>query len=152
MGKLFKDEKVGDIYKRLIAEPKYVKPGTPLSKVADIFLSDLKRRTVFVVDQKMHVVGAVMLSTVLKHVAYRAGVRGKGAFSFIKFLAEILSENVEDVMIPVETITPEDTIEKALMIVVNKGILDIPVVDNAGMLIGELNGIEILAEGKRLLK
>ncbi|MGB9635937.1 MAG: CBS domain-containing protein [Thermoplasmata archaeon] len=55
-------------------------------------------------------------------------------------------------MIPVETITPEDTIEKALMIVVNKGILDIPVVDNAGMLIGELNGIEILAEGKRLLK
>ncbi|MEM3567766.1 MAG: CBS domain-containing protein [Thermoplasmata archaeon] len=151
MGKLFKDEKVNEHYQKLIKEPGFVKLGSSLNAVADVFLKDLRRRTVFVVNEKMEVVGAVMLSTILKHVAYRAGVRGKGLVSAIRFLKEILSEKVEEVMIPVETITPDDTIEKALMVVVEKGILDIPVVDKNGRLIGELNGIEILAEGRRLL-
>jgi len=151
MGKLFKDEKVSEHYQKLIKEPGFVKLGSSLNEVADVFLQDLRRRAVFVVNEKMNVVGAVMLSTILKHVAYRAGVRGKGVVSAIRFLKEVLSEKVDEVMLPVDTITPDDTIEKALMIIVEKGILDIPVVDKEGKLIGELNGLEILAEGKKLL-
>jgi len=151
MGKLFKDEKVQEIYKTLISTPTFVKTGSTLKDVADLLLKDPRKRTVFVVNAKKQVVGAIMLSTLLKHVAYRAGVRARGAVGFLKFLSEVLSEKVDDVMIPVDTITPEDTIEKALTIVVEKGILDIPVVDRNNVLIGELNGIEILAAGKNLL-
>ena len=100
----------------------------------------------YVVDDDNKLVGTITMETVLKQIGYIYGVRQPGIMSFFKFVSGILKEDVTDFMEknPVK-VTKEDKILDALKMMVENHLNDLPVVDENGTVIGELNGIEIMS-------
>jgi CBS domain-containing protein len=67
-------------------------------------------------------------------------------------MRDMLKEGVEGVLIKVPTLKRSDKLTKALQIMVEDHLTDLPVVDDDGKLIGELNSFEIFTKGRELFE
>jgi CBS domain-containing protein len=150
MKKSFSDLLVSDVYDLVIKEPSTVKTGSKIHQVFDEYLKNPVSRKVYVVDDCGKLMGAVTTETLLRLLGYRVGIREFAGLSLWKLMRDMLKEGVDGVFVKVPPVKPTDKLTKALQIMLDSHVNDLPVVDAEGVLIGELNSLEIFHKGREL--
>ncbi|MGQ9587432.1 MAG: CBS domain-containing protein [Thermoplasmata archaeon] len=150
--KSIKDVRVEDV---LALSGRRRKPATvpqdaTLSEAANALMRNRETRKVYVVGKDGTLVGTVTLETLLRHTGYRLGVRGTGMASFIRMLGEISDEKVADAMAKPVKVLEDELILNVTKLMVENHLNDLPVVDDKGRLVAELNGLDILVLAKQI--
>lgn len=148
--KSFSDLLVSDVYDLVIKEPATVRTGSKIREVFDEYLKNPVSRKVYVVDEQGKLMGAVTTETLLRLLGYRVGIREFAGLSLWKMMRDLLKEGVDGVFIRVPTVKATDKVTKALQVMLDNHLNDIPVVDPDGKLIGELNSLELFHKGREL--
>jgi CBS domain-containing protein len=152
MKKSFSDLLVEDVYDLVIQNPTTIDSGSKIRKVFDEFLNNPVSRKVYVLNDEGKYMGAVTTETLLRLLGYRVGVREFANWSLWRLMRDMLKEGVEGVIDKVPAVKRGDKLTKALQIMVEDHFTDLPVVDDDGKLIGELNSIEIFTKGRELFE
>lgn len=145
---------VRDAFKLIVTEPIIVTKGMGLREVVEKVLEDPRTRSAYVVDQRQRVVGMIALREMLEAVegslSISDGARSTGRARQQRRKA--LPFSVEAHMFKPMTVTPDDRLIDALRKMIEHGQEDLPVVDEDDVLIGELNGFEILLLGSEVMR
>ena len=152
MKKGFSDLLVSDVYDLIVKEPSIVKVDSKIRLVFDEFVKNPVSRKVYVVDEDGKLIGAVTTETLLRLLGYRVGVREFAGHSLWRMFRDVLKENVDKVFIKIPPVKQTDKLTKALQIMLDNRVNDLPVVDAEGKLIGELNSMEIFLKGRQLFE
>ena len=145
-----RDVKVADVYETMVGKPALVYENALLKDAVEAMTLNHISRKVYVIDPGGKLLGMISLETLLKQVGYRVGVRETGVISFLKFVTGIFKENVTEFMEKPVTITNEHKVLDALKKMVEYHLNDLPVIDENGKIIGELNSLEILVQAKQI--
>ncbi|MEW5760393.1 MAG: CBS domain-containing protein [Candidatus Thermoplasmatota archaeon] len=139
------DVLVEDVYKLIVAEPATINLNSKLVDAVRALVKNPQSQEVYVLDDEKKLVGIVTMETILRQIGYIYGIRKPGIISFFKFLSDVLKEDLIDFMEkkPVR-VTKKDKIFDALKLMFSYHLNNLPVVDEKDVVIGELNGIEIL--------
>jgi CBS domain-containing protein len=148
--KSFSDLLVEDVYDLVVKDPTTIDSGAKIRQVFDLFLNNPVSRKVYVLNEEGKYVGAVTTETLLRLLGYRVGVREFANWSLWKLMRDMLKEGVEGVIEKVPSVKRSDKLTKALQIMVEDHFTDLPVLDDDGKLIGELNSFEIFTKGREL--
>lgn len=145
------DKPIGDIrVSDVIAEVgKTSKPATvsmeaSLKDAVEAIVEDSDTRKVYVVDKEGKIRGTITLETLLRHAGYRWGVRSTGVTSLLRMLAEIGNDKVTEVMAKPVKVLNDEMLVNVTKLMVEYHLNDLPIVDDNNVLIGELNGLDIL--------
>ena len=120
-----------------------------LKDAVEAMVEDSETRKVYVVDSEGKLKGTITLETLLRHAGYRLGVRRTGMTSLLKMLGEISTDKVTEVMNkPVKVLHNEMPVNVTRMMVEHH-LNDLPIVDDNNVIIGELNGLDILKASRK---
>lgn len=142
---------VRDAYRLIVTDPIVVTKDMKLHEVVDRVLADPRTRSAYVVDGRRKLIGMIGLKQMLEAIESslsmfdknRGQPRGKRSpFPF----------SVESHMFKPITVSEQDRLLTALQRMMKHGLEDLPVVDESGVLVGELNGFEILLLGSEFMK
>jgi CBS domain-containing protein len=150
--KSFSDLLVEDVYELMVKDPSTLNEGAKIRQVFDEFLNNPVSRKVYILNDEGKLLGAVNTETLLRLLGYRVGVREFANWSLWRLMRDMLKEGVEGVITKVPTVKRSDKLTKALKIMVEDHFTDLPVVDDEGKLIGELNSFEIFTKGRELFE
>ncbi len=142
---------IADLSEEVVREPAVVRANQPLAAVVDALRSQRSTNTVYVVDAAGKLLGAITVRTVLRQLAARLGVRKAGMVSFLQYIREAQQERAGDFREETLRIRVDVLLVDALRMIVEGGQLDLPVVDDRGRLIGELNSTEVRIRARRHL-
>lgn len=143
MEKDYREMLVEDVYNLVVSRPAKVRKGASIADALDAIVSTNTSK-VYVVDDKEMVVGTITVESLLRHAGYRVNVREPGIVPFFRFLVGILKDVVDDIMAAPVTVKRGDALLQAMRTMAENHLNDLPVVDDDGRLIGELNSTEIL--------
>ena len=136
-------KKVGEIYKTISTKPTIVSKNVDIKDIVKMLLKDPITRSVYVVD-KGKIVGIITVLHLLKVSGYKFfGIFPKPE-NILKDLEVMTAKKAEEVMMKPVWVTPETSISDALKIMIDNNIQELPVVDQSGKIIGDLNSLEIL--------
>ncbi len=141
---------VKDAYRLVVTKPIVVRKNMGLLEVVHKVLSDPRTRSAYVVDDRGRLVGMLGLSQMLLAVHGSLSVfnhskaQQKGKRPPLPF-------TVEEYMVRPVTVNENDALLKALEKMIRHRLEDLPVVDHRGVLVGELNGFEILLLGTEIM-
>ena len=145
------DKPISDIrVSEVMAEVgKTVKPATvsteaSLKNAVEAIVEDSDTRKVYVVDDEGRLMGTITLETLLRLAGYRLGVRSTGVTSLLRMLAEISDDKVTEVMGKPIKVLHNEMLVNVTKLMVEHHLNDLPVVDDNNVLVGELNGLDIL--------
>lgn len=144
MGQHLKYVKVKEAYESFISECSKLKTGSLIYEAIEEILKNPTAQTVFVVDKTGKLVGMVPLRDLIRVSSARYGVHGRGFSDFIKYLRDIMKDDVDEIMRPPMNVNLNDNLMKAMKIMEFYDLNSLPVVDDKGVLVGELNGAELL--------
>jgi len=148
--KAFIEQVVRDVFEDSVRKASVVKRGAKLREAIDRMLENPETRKVYVVDDQEKLVGMVTTEVMLRLIGYRVGVRETGAVSFYRFLKDILKEDVEGVMVDAVKTTMDTKLVDALLMMLERHLNDLPVVDSEGRIIGELCSLDLFAKARYL--
>ncbi|HAA82258.1 MAG: CBS domain containing protein [Thermotoga sp. 47_83] len=135
--------KVKDVCKLISLKPTVVEEDTPIEEIVDRILEDPVTRTVYVArDNKL--VGMIAVMHLLK-------VSGFHFFGFIpkeelirSSMKRLIAKNASEIMLDPVYVHMDTTLEEALKLMIDNNIQEMPVVDEKGEIVGDLNSLEIL--------
>jgi len=130
--------KVKDAYEKLSPRTDKVQMDDSLEKVFEVLLRNKSTRTVFVVDEKDCLRGAITLNEIFNLLEDSVSPR-----KLLFFLKQQKKDCAADIMVEPTIVQLEDTLEDALIVARNCGLQDIPVCKN-GKLVGELDCFELI--------
>jgi len=148
----FRDLKVGDMHDIMVGKPAVVNENDILRDAIEAITLNKTSRKVYVCDDEGKLKGVITIETLLRNLGYRVGVREEGMISFFKFITGILKENVTEIMEKPVSITNNHKVLDALKMMVEHHLNDLPIVDDEGRIIGELNSLEILTQAKKIFE
>jgi CBS domain-containing protein len=89
--------------------------------------------------------GIITVNDLLRVLSVQVGATSKLAMlNFFKYMNLAYSENVEDIMRRPMSIREDEKLMKGLKLIEENDLTDLPVVDKDNVVVGELNGLEIL--------
>ncbi|ACM23817.1 MULTISPECIES: CBS domain-containing protein [Thermotoga] len=135
--------KVKDVCRLISLNPTIVEEDDPIEEVVDKILEDPITRTVYVVrDGKL--VGMIPVLHLLK-------VTGFHFFGFIpkeelvrSSMKKLVAKSASEIMVPPVYVHPDTPVEEALKMMIDNNIQEMPVLNEEGEIIGDLNSLEIL--------
>jgi CBS domain-containing protein len=142
---------VRDAYRLIVKDPIIVTRSMNLGEVVDKVLRDPRTRSAYVVDGRQKLIGMIGLTQML------AAVQGS-LMLFDKAKAKsgqrkaLLPFSVEEYMVKPVAVSEDDRLLDALEKMIKHGLEDVPVVGENDLLIGELNGFEILLMGSEVMR
>jgi CBS domain-containing protein len=136
--------KVKDVYETLISECVTIESGALIYQAIEKILEMPEAHYVYVVDKKGVLKGTVVLRDLIRITSARYGIRKRGFGSYMKYLSDILKDDVDEVARPPLPVSLDDNVSKAMKIMESYDLSNLPVVDKQNKVIGELNGTEIL--------
>ncbi|MEM0343839.1 MAG: CBS domain-containing protein [Thermoplasmata archaeon] len=142
---------VRDAYRLIVTEPIVVTKTMGLYEVVDRVLADPRTRSAYVVDERRRLVGMIGLMQMLAAIQGSLSLFDKGRTQ-PRNKRVPLPFSVEEYMIKPVTVSEDDRLLSALEKMMKNGLEDLPVVDENGTLIGELNGFEILLLGSEVMR
>ena len=145
-----REQYVNDVYNLVVGEPATVKKGDLLKNAVDAIVNKPLSENVYVIDKNGRLLGVISMGGLLKQVGYRIGARKAGVVSFIHLMSDLMKDEVEQFMEKTAAAKKEMLLKDALKLMVEKRMNNLPVVDDKGVLIGELNGLEILIAARKL--
>jgi CBS-domain-containing membrane protein len=152
--KPIKDIRVADVLADVpkVAEAATVLKTATLRQAVEAMVKDSETRKVYVLDEEHRLVGTITLETLMRHTGYLLGVRKTGVTSFLRMLGEISDDKVTDVMNKPVKVSSNELLINVTKMMVENHLNDLPVVDDAGKLVAELNGLDILKSGMKYWK
>jgi len=140
-------ELISEIHTLIVNNPATVQTGSKILDAVESMLDDPRTHAVYVVDEDEKVIGIITLSDLIGVTSVQTGaVAKKKMFSFWNYSKLLYCETVDDIMRKPVTMRLDDTIISALRVIEEHNLFALPLVDDKGRLIGELNGLEILME------
>ncbi|MDV2990289.1 MAG: CBS domain-containing protein [Dehalogenimonas sp.] len=130
-----------------------VNEDQPIEKAIRQFVKQPDVHTLFIVDDKGKLKGLVKLHYILNwvklklnmDVANRSNMRVAGAFQAFEIMKLCQSQTIGDIISETPSVKETDTLDQALHIMVHEQLVELPVVDGAGKLIGEVKLTHLLA-------
>jgi CBS domain-containing protein len=139
------EEIVKDVHLLIINQPATVKMGSKVIEAVEAVLKDPRTSTVYVVDMYGVLKGIITVNDLLRVLSVQVGATSKLAMlNFFKYMNLAYSENVEDIMRRPMSIREDEKLMKGLKLIEENDLTDLPVVDKDNVVVGELNGLEIL--------
>jgi len=144
---------VRDAFRLIVTKPIIVTKEMGLRDVVERVLEDPRTRSAYVVDSQHRLVGMIALKEMLEAI--------EGSLSIFEKVREptrlrprkrSIPFSVESHMFKPVTVTEDDRLLDALGKMIEHGQEDLPVVGDDGVLIGELNGFEILLLGSEVMR
>lgn len=142
---------VRDVFRLIVTNPIVVTKEMRLHEVVDRILSDPRTRTAYVVDSDHRLIGTIGLKQMLTAVEGSLSLFDKSGSNPRRRLRHI-PFSVEDYMSKPIAVCEDDQLLSALKTMIRHGFEDLPVIDEDGALVGELNGLEILLLGSQIMK
>jgi len=142
---------VRDAFRLVVTDPIIVTPKMILHEVVDRVLADPRTRSAYVVDNRRHLLGMIGLEQMLMAIESSLSLFDKGR-SAARGKRGVLPFSVEEYMVKPVTIYQDDKLITALEKMIDNNMEDLPVVDDDDILVGELNGFEILLLGSEVLR
>lgn len=143
--------KVSDIFKKITVEPIVAKENEGIHSIHRKIVLQKKPyiRSVYVLNAENKVIGMITLKDIMKFIAIRKALPVKKYYS-IKTLFTYISKdlNARMIMKPPVIIEADEDIEKALRMLVDHDAEEAAVVNQNGVIVGDLNAYEILREIK----
>ena len=150
--KRFSSVLVGDVFEQVVLKPSTVGTNAKIRDVIGQMTENPLSRKVYVVSEEGSYLGTINSETILRLLGYRVGVKDGSGLSFYHFLRDALKEDVISIMKKGRVVTRETPLVKAMEVMMEDHLNDLPVVDAEGRLIGELVSLEIFREGKELFQ
>lgn len=150
--KAFDELLVGDVFRSMVVKPSVLGVDATIKEVINEMLENPIARKVYIVDGEGKLMGTVTTETVLRLIGYRVGVRETGVLPFIRFLRDVLKEKAADVMTESICVRHTTPLEEAFSKMLEHHLNDLPVVDDEGMLIGELNTLQLFSMARSLFE
>ena len=131
-----------------------VKESDAVEAAIKQFVKQPDVHTVFIVDEHNKLKGLVKLHYILNWVRLKLGIdvvdhanmRVAGAFQAFEIMKLCQSQTIGDIISPAVSVNGDNTLEQALHLMVQEQLLELPVVDDAGKLIGEIKLTQLLAQ------
>ncbi|WP_019178622.1 CBS domain-containing protein [Methanomassiliicoccus luminyensis] len=151
LNKKFSEATVGDVCDCVKDILSRVVMKDDIRHAIDRMLENPMSRTVYVMNDKGKYVGVLNAESILKYLVVQARVEKLGTMVSHRFLMEALAEEVEDIMVSARTVKQSDSLSHALAIMFEDHMDGLPVVDDSGLLVGELSCLELFKMGRNLL-
>jgi len=148
-------ERVEDVCRLIASKPAIVPEDMPIEEVLNEFVNDPKRRIVCVVDSEQKLVGLISLTELLIYIGVHAGEAVKSFTHLTPYeagLRYMMGNQAKHVMREAISVKSDDKLLDALNMMERTGLEELPVVNDEGMIIGEIHGLEILIETLKLLR
>jgi len=144
---------VRDAFRLVVTDPIIVTRQMNLHDVVDRVLADPRTRSAYVVDDRRRLLGMIGLEQMLTAIESSLSLFDKERPSVIRGGKRgVLPFSVEEYMVNPVTVYQDDKLITALRKMIDNSMEDLPVVDDDGVLLGELNGFEILLLGSEVLR
>ncbi len=141
---------VRDVYRLIVTHPIVATKDMKLHEVVDRILSDPRTRTAYVVDENGRLIGTIGVRQMLKAVEGSLNLLSKG--NSRRGRSVRLPFSVQRYMSEAVAVREDDQLTDALKTMMKHNSEDLPVVDENGRLVGELNGLEILLLGSQIMR
>lgn len=139
------EEIVRDVHLLIVNQPATVKMGAKVIEAVEAVLKDPRTSTVYVVDMYGVLKGIITVNDLLRVSSIQVGAAKKSSMlNFFRYMHLAYSEHVEDIMRKPLYIREDEKLLKGLQIIEDNDLTDLPVVDRNNVVVGELNGLEIL--------
>lgn len=142
------------IVRELMVE-KFVKIGEkdPIYEAVEKIAEDKETMLACVVDEENRLKGIITPKEILKAIEVREyGTIRYPFFEGPEVLHLLTSKYAKDIMSPPVSVKPDDKVEKAINIMLDKGFYEVPVVDDEGKILGEINYFGIIISSVEYLK
>jgi CBS-domain-containing membrane protein len=124
-----------------------------LSQVVVKIAEDKETMLACVLDKENKLKGIITPKEILQAVELREfGTIGQPFFKGPRILYILSSKYAKDIMSPPVSVKLSDGMEKAIEIMLDKGFYEVPVVDEQGKMIGEVNYFSIITSSLEYLK
>jgi acetoin utilization protein AcuB len=139
---------VADFYQKITKQASTVEQHDLIENIRKKMSDrDPIHRSVYVIDKDHNLLGIITLREMLKVLAIRKGVSGNKSLSRGKLFDYVSkSTTANDIMKAPISVKKTNTLEEALELMVRHEVEEIPVVDNQGKVIGDLNAFELVRE------
>jgi len=140
------DIRVADVIEEIkkTTKPATVSIDAHLRDAVVSIIEDSETRKVYVVDHDGKLRGTITLETLLRYAGYTLGVRKPGMTSLLRWFAEIKNDKVTEVMNKPVRVLQDEMLVNVTRLMVENHLNDLPIVDDNEVLVGELNGLDIL--------
>lgn len=137
---------VKDIRNLLVPTPVTASPDDSIEDLLKKLSEDLRIRNVYVIDDKSKLVGAVRMNMTLEYLFPLAALIEKGTDFREGWVPNLsISATVADIMNPrPRFVTENQTLSEIAMMLLREKVTELPVVDDNGTLIGQVNTTEII--------
>lgn len=142
--KLTMTETIGDFLDAVVSKPATVSTDATLRDALDAILASGVTRKTYVLDEEGRLKGTISVETLMRHIANRIGARPPGVISWLRFIGDMESDRAADFMSKPIPVTKSTPVVEIVRRVVGEHLNDFPILDEDGMLIGEVNTINLL--------
>jgi len=147
-----REETVGDVPETLSVTATTTAPEASISEVIRLLKQNPRSRMVYVVDAKQRLLGTVSWRCVLRVAKARLGARKPGVVSLVRLLRDLMPETARDLMRSPTPVHRETPIRDAFLLMEETKQNDLPIVDDQGRLVGELNGMHVMDVALRVFE
>ena len=124
-----------------------------ISQVVVKIAKDKETMLACVLDEEDRLKGIITPKEVLRAVEIREfGTIRRPFFEGPEILRILSSKYAKDIMSPPVSVKPEDSVDKAIDIMLDKGFYEVPVVDEQGKMVGVINYFSIITSSVEYLK
>lgn len=138
---------VGDVYQLITTEAKTIDENAPKQEAIEVMLSGASStHSVYVINSIGKLRGVITVDDIIDSIAVRIGYIPKNLSIKTARKLFVLSTfgTASDMMRKPVHVTKESDLQTALKKMADNNLTDLPVVDEDGKIIGDLNAIEIL--------
>jgi len=137
--------KVADIQHLVVTEPSVIGPDASMEELLNCMLSDLRTRTVYVVDDDRRLLGCVRMDRVVDRLFPLEAIVSRSFEASLREASALNAKTVRKLMIEGVTAVKDTTsladVARTLM---KEKVQELAVVDADGRLVGEVNVYEII--------
>lgn len=136
--------RVADVFDIDRSQAILVTPSTPLAEVVGAFVGRADLRGIFVVDAKGRLTGVITRQDLLHWAAEHLDLGRGGGLDAHRMLTAGTAQEASRPQSAWCTVHPQDPLEDAFRLMRENELIDIPVVDDGGKILGDVRLTEIL--------
>ncbi len=133
--------KIKDMRMLVNPYPVFVGKNASTNDIAKMLIANPRLKSVYVVDDKLRLVGRVTLKKLIKHEFMDLL---PSSFEYFNALEFIGNKSAEDLMIPPDYVKDNDTLKTAFVKMYENDLDGLPVVDDKLHLVGNIDLLELL--------
>lgn len=136
---------VSDVWGLVVKNPSTIGPDAPLVELLEKMVEDTRTRHVYVVDEQRCLVGVVRMTTVTEQLFPLQALGAEMSESHLFRHVNLGGETVREIMNKKPRTVRADTgLHELARVLIEEKITELPVIDEANSLIGQVNMYEII--------